>query len=198
MVPPPPFFQHLLLERPLPLVGLFFVVGLILLFQNRRRTDRKLLVVAVVLIAAAIAVYSLAAAITTTRESLMGQSRRLVDRAKPETIGQLKELFLSQARLVGPDETIWMQYDQLFGSLEAALRKYRTGKQVTRQIHADVIREGVGRSYLSVSTALEIYGRSVNTEWLITWKLQADGQWRVETVQWLKFQGSEPGYGIWR
>ena len=161
-------FEHLLLEKPLPVIGLFAVVGLILLFQNRRRTDQRLLVMGVGLLVAASAVYGLAATVKTQRESLAEQTDNLVKWATPKTMEQFRDLFLPHAILVGPDGVTWMQLKEMFATLETASKKYGLRKQSVRQIHLKVNQRGIGRSFLAVRTTLQISGQPVNTEWMIT------------------------------
>ena len=191
-------FEHLLLEQPLPVIGLFAVVGLILLFQNRRRTDQKLLVMAGGLLVATSAVYGLAATVKTQRESLADQTDYLGKWATPKTMEQFRELFLPHAILVGPDGVTWMQLKEMFTTLETTSKKYRVRKQSVRQIHPEVNQRGIGRSFLAVHTTLQMSGQAVNTEWMITWKLAADGAWKVQKLQWLEFQNRKPAFGIWQ
>ena len=198
MLDQPPLYHRLLLEQPLALVCGLLAVGLILLMHGLRSSAGRTVIVGASLIVLSAGVWVLAASVTTERERLVEQTIELVERARPEHLNRFQELFIAGAVLVGPDDSTWLQFEQIFIQLEAALKKHRLRKQIVREIHAGVDANGVGRSIFTVHTTTQTYEQPVRTQWRITWKMAPDGQWKVARVQWLKFQGRQPIFGIWQ
>lgn len=194
----PPFVQNLLFENPWPLVIVFLLTGVTIVFASRGRGGSRPMGIAGLLFAAALGVYALTSLVTTTREQLAEQTRELVRRAGTGSSASLGQLFAEHAVLAGPDGTVWVNpLSAILTEYEGVVRRH-TMTHTIRSIDAEHTGGNRGRTLLLVSSRVHELERAIPTQWLFVWQRDDDGTWRVIEANFLRFGTHPPTQGMWR
>lgn len=198
---PPPLWQEWLFENPWPLVIVLIVLAVVLrLMATRSRRPRgyRFNYAALGALLAALGVYLLTVFVETDRERLVDRTRQLVAATAPLDTAAIDALIARGAVVTGPAGETWVLYDDIRPELERAVGRHGIARHALRSLAADVVSSVRGRSLLSLSTTTDDLGLPIRTQWLITWRKEGDGTWRVIELQWLEFQGQPPRNLMWR
>ena len=188
-----------LLEEPIPLVVVAGCLAFALLLTGQRRRQRGFIIAAGFVAAIGATVYGTAEWITTDREIVEQRMRQLVYATSPMNTVQLRELIDPRATFTGPSGAVWMLPQPIVETLETAAKRFNIAQQTIKYLASQLTRADTATGLLGVRTTFvgEAY-RPVNTEWVLTWRKQTDGQWRISNVQWIRFQGQRPPRALWR
>ncbi len=194
---PPPLLPHLLFESPLPLVFVLAAVTLTLMVIARRRNSHRLLLLAGGVSVAALVVVLLARYVTTQREVINQLTARLVAATAPLDEAKLNAMLHPDAQLLGPDGQLWLRGRQISERLTALAWVYPIQSQRVRSVATEMRNDTQAITALDLRTTLAHQVESTEpTTWLLTWEKQADGNWRVTSVQWVTWRGQSPVAGL--
>jgi len=129
---------HLLFESPAVLVAVGLLTAVMLLFIGWRRASRGHLIAAAWAGVAAGAVWTFAALVTTDREWLIDQTRRLVQLTAPLDEEQLKILIDPAAQFVSVAGQACADRLHLLDRLVSLVRRYPIESHSVRQIGAEI------------------------------------------------------------
>ncbi|MCE9592454.1 MAG: hypothetical protein K8S99_18260 [Planctomycetes bacterium] len=190
----PPWWSHLLLESPIPLVVALVLLGLIVAWHGMRRLNRRVTWAGLAMFLLAGAVWGLASLVETTREQLIERTGLLVAHTAPLDTPGLKAFFTPGATLSGPRGNTWLPFDRVFQVLDSTSRRFNITGNALDGIDAEGRGAGEGLSEFGVRTLIgsEYGDRPVHTHWRIRWQKGGDGVWRVADVQWLRYENAEP------
>ena len=194
----PPVLQSLFLESPWPVVITLMGVAAVLWVLATRRRERRLTIAAAVVVVMAVGAYALAAAVKTDREHLLDRTRQIVAATAPLDLLLMDGLIEPGASLSGDDGAVWMRYDQVRTELEGIVQRFGIERQQVRSLAAEVRDGGGARTLFELRTTL---GQGIgprSSVWQLIWAKDAEEQWRVQGIQWLKFEGQPPMYPMWR
>lgn len=199
---PPPMWESLLLESPLPVVIALVAMAVVLRVMASRRRDRRLNYAALGALAAAMLVFVLAHLVVTDREAIMARTEALVAATAPLDSNALADLIANGATVTGPQGQPFLDYSQLRPELERTLTRFPVEGQAVRSLAAQAMgAPGTrGESIVGLSTQVrtEFFGGPIRSEWGLFWQKESDGEWRVVEIRWLTFQGQEPTNLMWR
>lgn len=196
---PPPLWQAWLFENPWPLVVALLAAAVVLRVVSTRRETPwrgRLGWAALGAVLLAGGVYLSTAIVETDRERLIDRTRQLVAATAPIDAGALDGLIARGAVVAGPDGSPWVVYDDIRDELEAAVQRHGGFDHAIRGLAAEAVNKARGRSLLSLSTTTGDLGVPIRTRWLITWRREGDGRWRVMEIRWLEFRGRPPTRGL--
>lgn len=188
-VPRAPMVPHLLFENPWPLAGALVAASLIGWYWLRGRKGR--LPAAGGLLALAGAVVLLASQVTTTRETLIAGTRRLIDAVAAADHGIVREITAEggYARAYGRWER-----DAFLDMIEQAASRdgqysvggatFRVIEHRIREVRAHVESPTIAKTQVSV-TGRASDGPGTPTWWELDWDREADGVWRVRSIRLL-------------
>lgn len=192
----PPLVEHLLLETPWPLAIGLVGVGLALLwFLNRNGRGRAGLLALGASATLALVVVGLAALVTTDRERIGQQTRRLVGAAATLDQATLREVLdprvvVPLPRLVGGNrvagiENVLGLVDQYPGG------QYPVGEHDIQGVQAQIDGASVGVTQVRVRVRLKSggYEGPMGTWWRIDWQRESGGQWKATGVKLLFVDG---------
>lgn len=199
---PPPMWQSLLLESPLPLVIALVAVAVTLRVMARRggRPGPRLNYAALGALILAMVVFAAAHLVVTGREALIARTEALAAATSPLDRNALGDLIANGAVVTGPQGQPWLDYDSIRPELERTLERFPIEGHGVRGVAAETTKGSRGRSVLDLSTQVrsEYFGGPVRSEWGLMWEKQSDGVWRVVEIRWLRFQGQDPLPFMWR
>ncbi len=181
-----PLWQNLLLEDPWPLALTFAVVAGVLVFLGIQRADKRLLRLAGIAAVLAAGVFILAGTVTTTRETILAATEKLVGHTAPLDVPAFRAMVDPQV-IVTVESARGAQSlagDAVFSRLESTVKSTAIEKQTTLAIDAELRGKDHAVSSFDVRTDVRGGPRFI-TRWVLTWRRQADGDWRVTEVRWL-------------
>lgn len=197
-LPRPPLLSHHVLEQPWPAAGALVIGGILAAWVLNQRARAKAGVVAgAALCLLAGAVLLAGAIITTTRETLIQQTRELIaTTARADTT--------ALDRLLARDVTF---------------RLFTTDRRYTREQLLDLVRRYPGELYpveshreeraaasidgpnaartqvrvVTRSAAATLYDLPLGSWWRLDWRRDGDGAWRVTGIECLRIDGVPEG-----
>ncbi|HEX7010512.1 MAG TPA: hypothetical protein VF184_11050 [Phycisphaeraceae bacterium] len=194
----PPLLEHLLLERPWPLVIALLAVAAAVQVAARRRSSRRAGWAAWLIAAGAAGVALLAYTVTTDRERLTQLTVELVQAAtQPVNLAVVDQTLHPDAVLRGPGGQVWMPFQNIRWELEQAVQRLGVTDHAIRQLGVEASGDR-GRSALALRTHLGETGMPVSTSWNLVWQRQSEGDWRIVEIQWLTLQDQPPTRGMWQ
>ncbi|MFA9477024.1 DUF4440 domain-containing protein [Phycisphaerales bacterium AB-hyl4] len=198
-IAPPPLWEHLLLERPWPLVVALLVGAILIRYVARQRRQPVMGHVALGLAIAAGGVLALAWTVTTDRQLLERHTRQLVAATEsPGDFSVIDRLLAPDAVLTGPDGDVWMNLSAIRNQLEQAIDRYTIDDQIIRDIGAEVTGDNRARSAFDLRTYSGAQaGLPTRSTWTLHWRRGDDGEWRITRVQWDSFMDRPPSRSLW-
>lgn len=196
MIREPPLLMHLLFESPWPVVGVLVVVALGLGIAGSRRANGRLQLAGLVTLVLAGGVWLLAWVVTTDREAVLGQTRRLVQATAPLDLAAVRSLVDAEAVVTGPGGGVWYDWSDAQRLLVRTLERWPVQEQTIRGLAGEV--EGdTARTAIDLRTTLADAGLPLPSTWLITWRRGPADDWRATEIRWLTLRGTEPQKGSW-
>lgn len=198
---PPSPLSHLVLESPWLLVIGIVAVGVVLRLVGRQRGNRNLMRAWWVALAAAALVINLAHFVTTDRERLLQHTRGLLDATTPIKVPDIMAYLTSDAVLVGPEGETWYRRDDLPPELESVARHLPIASQSLRYIEAEARSDDQGLVMIDLrTTTTEGFGAQapLPSKWLLTWRKDDQGRWRISRIQALEILNQKAVRGSWR
>lgn len=195
---PPPLWHEWLFENPWPPIIALITIAVVLRLISTRSRQPRLTYAAIGVLLLAVGLYLLAMFIVTDRERLMDRTEQLVAATAPLDSSAIDALIARGAIVTGPDGEPWVEYDAIQPELHRAVDRHGVAEHAIRGLTAEVTTKVRGRTLLSLSTTTSDLGLPIRTQWLITWRKEADNQWRVIELRWLEFQGRPPQNLMWR
>ncbi len=191
--------QVLTLENPWPVGGTLVLAGVVLWIGALHRHNRRQAIVAAALWALAAGVFILSAAITTTREVVKDQTETLLKAATaPMDMPAIRSTLTHDAKLLGPDGAVWLSFEELPPEIETALTRWPVRQMVVREMGIQV-RGDIAQVVLQLSTRTQDDNYpSTPTRWRLQWRLDAQKQWKLESIQWIEWMGQAPSRNLWR
>jgi len=186
-----------LLERPLPLFILILSVGAVatMIFASRADGRRALRAVLLTLVAAT-GLYALSRFVVTEREVVMNRTRSLINAvavADPRTVN---ELLSEHVLLTTGGQGVNRTRDWLLEVTAGLTGEIESHSITPRGVALDDPMKGSARSRISVSTTFSSSARvppgTIGSSWELTWKREADGQWRITGIDCLSLMGGKP------
>jgi ketosteroid isomerase-like protein len=190
-LPSPPFFEHLLLESPWPLISslLALAAGLVIIAFRRVSVRHLLSGAALAVVAAAVAL--LATFVTTDREKVKGLSMELVKATAPLDAPKIKSLFEPDAAIVDADGSRFASIDEALARLMRYQSRATTLTHYVTSLNAQADDTDYARTVLTLISSSDISGNPTyaRTQWLLTWHRDASGQYHVSDVRWISIDG---------
>ena len=202
---PPPTFEHLLFEDPYTLGVVLGVVALGLAWlgwhQGRGWAFKASPATALAAAGAALLAWS----VETDREHIIARTRHAVEltAGDPLELERLRTLFAPDARLLRPDQSTWLNAEQLFERLEQVTQRWLIRGHSVTQLDAQINREtNTGLTLLDLRSMIstELGDQVIKTRWLLHWSPGFGGPWRVTDVRQLDHpdpNGLDPQHGMW-
>ncbi|MEX1016060.1 MAG: hypothetical protein WDZ31_04870 [Phycisphaeraceae bacterium] len=189
---PPPLWEHLLLERPWPLVVALLVGAILLRYVARQRNQPVVGHVALGLALVAGGVFALAWSVTTDRQQIERHTRDLVQATvTPADFDVIDRLLSPDVVLVGPDGDVWLEAGPLRRQLETVVDRYGIDDQIIRDFGVETTGDHTGRSAIDLRTYSP--GMVAPSVWTLHWRRTGDDTpWRVVRIQWNEFMGNDP------
>ena len=197
-IPPPPWWQSLLLEDPLPLILGLLTVGVVLRLVASRSSRPKLNYGALAAIAAAVGAFLLAHYVQTARETLIARSEALVQATAPLNTAAVNALLTPDVAVTGPQGARIVPPGRLRDYLDSNLQRFPIESHAIMKV--DAAADGdAGKSIVSIRSQSEhaVVPGGLASTWALTWRKTAHGQWRVGEIRWLSLQGQPPPRGAW-
>jgi hypothetical protein len=196
----PPVLEGLLFESPWGPAAVLVLAGVAAFWAfNRAGRVRLGVMVVAVAAAAAVGIVGIASMVTTDREVVGARTRELVAAvARGDAPGAAEYLAPTlSVRLVGvttnwgKEEVLQRIERELNGvyrlkDREARVRTLRAGDEPPSSI----------RTQVRVSVTPEMYALPTETWWLLMWRKQPDGLWRVMELDVQQIEGVKPGTRI--
>ena len=196
----PPFFEHLLLESPAPLIValLALSVGLVIIAFRRVSVRHLLAGGGVALMAAGVAL--LAMLVTTEREKVQNLTTDLVNATAPLDKARLDALIDPDATIVNSEGTRMFTLPEGLARLAQIQARVPAFSHSVIKLSAQTDESEYARSVVSLITACEIADSPTyaHTRWLLTWHRDAAGQYHVTEVRWLSIDGKPVTRGSMR
>lgn len=195
--PAPSILQRYLLEQPWPLVVVLLLIAVACLLGMLRRRDKtarhRFLIVSSIAAGLAAGVLLLATAVRTDREAIEQTTRELVAAAGPLDPDRLDALIFPDAVFTGPDGSVWRTWDESEPAIRAGSRwvEFKESPHTIRSLRVGVLPSGEGVTLMDVRT--DVPGAAFfKTKWRLTWRKDAEGEWRMHEARWLDFFGRQP------
>lgn len=194
MIAPGSPLEYLLFEQPWPLAVALVGVAVMLRVLGRRRRVAWFNYVAVVVLAGAVALVLVARHVETVGERIIQRTYDLVAATSPLDFDTLNDILMPDATLTGPDGSIWLMREQIENELSWADGAYGIGEQRIVLVGAETDASDPDHSVsrFELRTVPEEVGTPIRSVWTIYWVRDDGGQWRVEIIRWLEFQGRLP------
>ncbi len=194
---PPSQFEEYLLVWPWPVAAILIAVGLVGFFLLNRmgKPARTSLGVLVLGVGLGLAVVLLASLVTTTREKIMIRTRAFIaaaaqaDRAGADPLlapdlelrGLGSGRIIDRARLLtiidSDMKTRWVVKEHSIGTLRSVIDGPNTA-----------------RSQVEVSVTPRDFPMSMGSWWLLRWRMDPDGTWRITSIEPQQIDGvGSPG-----
>lgn len=192
--PDPPWFEHYVLEDPLPLAIMLGVAAVIVFLAGGRMGKRKWQLAALIPLGLAGLAVLTAVSVETDREKILVESRRLVEAAtSPFDLTAVEQLTAPTFTMKTPDGKIIV--DGRAKLLEAIKRAERsmTIESNTLTNHMERIdTPGEGAVYLAIfsQTRRKLGQQAAPTRWILRWKKSTDGSWLLTGATWLEVAGT--------
>ncbi len=192
------FWERLLFEAPGPLVVTLVLVALVLFVLAHRRNSVRLLVGAGLVLMVAGGLWLLAWLVTTPAERLAGQVRRLVALTAPYDRAGVQALLAEDVELTGPRGQVWLKGRALRVALDRAAQMYPIRQQSLAGVGVTMLSDHAAESSLKVVSvpAKSDYFDTVRTSWTLVWQRAPEGAWKVQRIQWERFQGQAPNESL--
>lgn len=187
----PPILEHFLLEQPWPMVGLLLIVAVAVVVINRASLTRKAILSAVACLLLAMIVYLVAKAVVTERESLINAAAELAQQVETGQADAIRKSLDEQAVITDPAGRVLVASNLILSIIEKKQAEYDFGSHTIADARAAINSVGSGKTYLRVRSTMG-QGGTESTEWLIDWRRDKDGRWRVRELRWLKWRGLDP------
>jgi len=181
----PPFLEHLLFENPWPAAIALGVVGLVLLWIGRRRGQKKPMMVGAAAVVLAVAVVVAGRVVTTDREALIAQTKKLVAAATDGDVATFKAMLDPRATVTDSAGVVCWEFKGILDRLGTV--RARVAAQHFKSIAVQTQQGRFGRTYLVLRTTASQSEQHIITHWLITWAKSPDGTWQVKNAQWLQW-----------
>lgn len=178
---------YYIMENPWVLWGSVAVSGVLLFLQGVRREKKKLKLLGSAMCVLSLLVMLAAVVITTDREVMSGQTRLLVNAAvSPVRIETFRRLLSQDVTLFDRD------YDYVIASLERASGRWEVEQAWIANLLTHRQDGSHGRTYISLITRGQsgLGGGSIQTRWLLHWRKESDGHWRVIKIEWISLGDS--------
>ncbi len=191
-LPAPPAIEHWALERPLPLVGALVLGGIIgCMLGVRRGQARTGVWVLAASIALAGGVLLLASMVTTQREQMGDETRRLIERAAASDDLAVEEILAGNVVLVSDGAMASFGKDDLL-RIVRGFHEFRISDWDQKLRGASLDGPGTGRTEVLVRARSEYAGGMlVPSVWQLTWRRSGEG-WRVSRIECLSISGARP------
>lgn len=195
-LPVPPLLEHLLLERPWPLVIPLIVIALIVsrVLSRSPRAPRIAWIGAVLLLIAGPAIYLLSAFITTDREHMKATTTSLVDAVAKADTAAVERLLdpgcYLHSRFAFPGYTTdskGMDRGEILDQVPRTIRDNPIAEHGILESQALSRGPGIGSTQLKVRVVVELQGGGfklpVQSWWKVDWRRGSDGQWRATAIE---------------
>jgi hypothetical protein len=194
-LPAAPLLESILFERPLPLVVLLVLAGLVafVLLNRRGRAGAGIFALALG-VALACGLWILATVVRTDREVVSEQTRELVDAAARTDRAGLSRLLHETAKLsIGGGG--WLERDEILDAVDRRLgATYKLHEWAVVKVEASVDSAEVARTQVNVRAETEAARVPNLSWWKIGWRKAADGRWVVTSIEPLSVGGfASPG-----
>ena len=192
MVPEPNMVSYLLFESPWPvviaLVGLWAVLRVIGVRQRKRGFHAA----ALVALALAVGVSALAWVVTTDREQVVAQTRRLVQATHPAESGPSKVDRTELDRMIEPAAPIAVHDGPTlmpYREVRPALSRLEVAGQSIDQLAAGLTQpdRAVSEVHLTTHLANPPTMRPAPSRWRFHWRRDDAGGWRVRKITAVEF-----------
>ncbi|MCG8508230.1 MAG: hypothetical protein MI741_03285 [Rhodospirillales bacterium] len=184
----------LLFEDPLPLVVGFVAMAIVFRLIASRQGKAKFNHAALVSLVSAAAVFVLAHFVTTQREQLIDNTRRLVDATvDPANVPVMQMLIAPDARLTGENGREIAEASRFVAELPRVFERFTVESQKITKLDAETPSNTLGGSVFSVTTYFAgDFGGPHRTKWQMRWQKGTDGIWRVVEVRWMSYNNQSP------
>lgn len=192
--------EHYLVENPWPLAGLLVVtaVGLIWWFnqQGKAKDGVRWATLCIVVAAAALLAANL---VTTTRETVIAQTRQLIAVTAKADVASIEPLLGREIILSLPGNSAQFSRGQILD----LVRKYPGGQYPVESVSVDSVQAVLdGGSVANVQAHVRtrvpeatMYDFPVGSWWKIGWRRDGD-RWVVSSLQCLQIDGVGPGTSV--
>lgn len=180
--PEPSLFQSYVLESPWALAVALLALAVGLFVAGGRRDQARLQWSSLVPLLAAVGVLAVSYAVETDRERIAGQTRALAEAvADPFDAEAMRSRLTEDVYLLGLGGR-----DVLMRVAERASERVRIRRYSVMDLRVHVQGARSGRSYIAVWADTEggqrYPGGWFRTQWLLNWRKEADGEWRLSGV----------------
>ncbi len=185
---PTPWLTHLTLENPWPMLVTLGAIGAGLIVIGRRREQKRKIVAGIVFAVLGVLIWLAGLLISTDREMMVNRTRLLVKAAvMPVAMEVFGELLSRDVRLFDHD------YESILRMIGRAEDRWgvKSAWITNLQVRQDGPQRGV--TYLSVITRVDSRygGGATQTRWLLHWRKETDGLWRLVKIEWIEL-GDRP------
>ena len=190
--PPPPLLTHYLLESPWLVCVTLLTVAAALALIGWRGGQRRPMIASAIAACLAGVLFLVAMLVQTDRERMAQRARAMVDAAaSPVNLELFGETLSEDATFFGRDR------DAILGMLQRSAHRWQVSQAyITRlEVHQDDATRG--QTYLSIITRLNTSfgGGSAQTRWLLHWRKEPDGVWRIRRIEWLSLNDRDAREG---
>ncbi len=195
-LPAPPALEHWALEQPLPLAGALLLGGIVgFVLGMRRDQARAGAGILAAGIALAASVFGLAWMVTTPREEIAAETRRLIERTAASDDLSVGQLLSDNVVLVSSGAMASFGKDDLL-MIVRGFHEFRISEWDQKLRGASIDGPGTGRTEVLVRARTEYAGGMfVPSVWQMGWRRSGEG-WRVSRIECLSISGARPP-GSW-
>lgn len=194
-LPAPGLFEQFVLINPRLLATLLIGSGIIAWFVLRYRNTRKALIVAGSSLGAAVLIVTLAIVIETPAEIVRRQTGELVDHVLDGRSEPALALLADDVRFEIRDQDVGLSKPAIALLFPLAQQGVITNSIST--IEAARLAPGSAASLLSQRTRAAS-AQPVPNEWRFDWTRNEQGQWVIQRIRWMSWDGREPSMDLWR
>lgn len=193
-LPQPPVWQQLLLERPWGAVGVLVIAAfLAVVVMNRREQFRRGLMIGGAILGVAGAIFATATLVETDHEKVRGATVRLIDAAATGDVAGTEALLASDSKLhLEGMGSFSLSREELLAGVEALDQQVGVSDHGILDRTAVIDGPNVARSRVVVRVGLQGGGPTFSS-WELTWRLEADGAWRLARMECQSINGRSPG-----
>ena len=190
--PPPPFLQHAFLENPWPMLTLLVCAAVIFLLIARHRGKRGPGIAGVALLVAAALFLIMERVVVTDHERIIDSTHRLVrSAALPLDVETFAGLLSRDIDFHGRDRF------EMVTTLQRSATMWGVENAIITRLLARTTGPGAGEVYLVVVTrhSAATGGGLSKSSWVLGWREESEGVWRVTQVEWLTLndEPAQPG-----
>ncbi|CAN5751188.1 hypothetical protein BH11PLA1_BH11PLA1_07850 [soil metagenome] len=190
MPPPldsPPVFEEYVLVSPWPLAVVCAVLGIAACWVLLRLGRGRALAIALLLIGLVLAAGTLIAAglVETERERVMARTRELVTAAARADFSGVDALLAPDARVVnlGSGEIARPRLMSMVERDLAASGRYALKSHAIGTVRAVIDGPNTARAQVNVTVTPAAFGFATSSWWLLRWRMDAGGVWRITTIE---------------